>query len=114
MDLKVNGKTVMNLAFGDWNEEEQKIDDSTVSNNNDRDKVLATVAYTILEFIENRGRYPIYAEGASPAKTRLYQMGINAHRAEIEACFLIFGRYNQEWIPFESGRNFDAFLVIKR
>ena len=52
MDWDVNGKTVMNLLFGDWNEEDQKIDDSTVSDNNDRDKVLATVAATVLEFIE--------------------------------------------------------------
>lgn len=114
MDWEVNGKIVMNLFFGDWNEREQRIDDSTVTDNNDRDKVLATVASTILEFIQKRGRYPIHAKGASPVKTRLYQMGINANRAEIESLFLIFGYYKEEWIPFESGKNFDAFLVIKR
>jgi hypothetical protein len=114
MNWDVNGKTVMNLLFGDWIEEEQRIDDSTVSNNNDRDKVLATVASTILEFIQKRGKHPIHAKGASPVKTRLYQMGINANRAEIESLFLIFGYYKEEWIPFEPGRNFEAFLVIKR
>jgi hypothetical protein len=114
VDWQVNGRTVMNLFFGDWNEEEQRIDGSMVSNNDDRDKVLATVASTILEFIQKRGRYPIHAKGASPVKTRLYQMGINANRAEIESLFLIFGYYKEEWIPFEPGRNFEAFLVIKR
>jgi len=114
VDWKVNGRTVMNLHFGDWIEEEQRIDDFAVSNNKDRDKVLATVASTIHEFMQKRGQYPIHAVGATPVKTRLYQMGINAHRAEIESHFLIFGYYKDEWIPFESGRNFEAFLVIKR
>src|ERR1700720_1414211 len=39
-----------NLGFGDWNEELQELDDSSRSNNGDRDKVLATVASTALDF----------------------------------------------------------------
>lgn len=39
-----------NLAFGDWNKELQDLDDSSRSNNGDRDKILATVAYTALDF----------------------------------------------------------------
>lgn len=35
---------VFNLAFGDWDETNQKINDKARSNNNDRNKVLATVA----------------------------------------------------------------------
>jgi hypothetical protein len=64
-----------NLGFGDWNEELKGLDDSSRSNNGDRDKVLATVAYTALDFI---GQFPdaqIFAEGSTSARTRLYQMG---------------------------------------
>ncbi len=32
---------LFNLSFGDWNEKIQDLDDSTRSNNGDRDKVLA-------------------------------------------------------------------------
>jgi hypothetical protein len=42
------GDNFFNLSFGDWNEELQKLDDSTRSNNGDRDKVLTTVAYTAM------------------------------------------------------------------
>jgi hypothetical protein len=35
-----------NLAFGDWNADIQSLDDSVRTNNGDRDKVLATVAFT--------------------------------------------------------------------
>ena len=35
--------SVFNLAFGDWNEDEQRINDKARTNNNDRTKVLATI-----------------------------------------------------------------------
>ena len=42
---------VYNLAIGDWNEQKQRVDDNARSNNEDREKVLATVASTVIEFI---------------------------------------------------------------
>ena len=41
---------LFNLGFGDWNEELQGLDDSSRSNNGDRNKILATVASTALLF----------------------------------------------------------------
>ena len=41
------------LGFGDWNNEIQDVDDKTNTNNQDRQKVLATVAETVLDFLEN-------------------------------------------------------------
>jgi hypothetical protein len=37
-------ENLYNLAFGDWNEGRQRVDDSARNNNGDRDKVLMTVA----------------------------------------------------------------------
>lgn len=34
-----DGKPVINLAFGDWNEVCKKVDDVAISNNRDRDKI---------------------------------------------------------------------------
>lgn len=109
-----NGMPVYNLGFGDWSEVNQQVDDSTVSNNGDRDKVLATVASTILVFCEKHGRAAIYAKGSSASKTRLYQMAINAHLEEVQALFNIFGLFRDEWIGFEPGVNYEAFLVVKK
>lgn len=109
-----NNIAVVNLAFGDWDKVNHKIDDSVVSNNNDRDKILATVAATVLEYTKMHGRCLVFAEGSTPARTRLYQMGINAHFIDIESIFIVMGRYEGEWMPFEQGRNFDAFSVMKK
>jgi hypothetical protein len=114
MNIHINGIPLVNLAFGDWNEQLRKVDDLIVSNNNDRDKVLATVASTVLLYLERHGQRFIFAVGITPVKTRLYQMGINAHRVDIEALFIVRGLLNGEWFPFESGRNYEAFLILKK
>jgi hypothetical protein len=42
-----------NLAFGDWVEASQRLDDRSVSNNNDRLQILITVAKVVTEFMES-------------------------------------------------------------
>jgi len=68
-----------NLAFGDWNEAEQRIDDKARSNNNDRDQVIATVGSAVIEFLKYYPDAEVIAIGSTPARTRLYQMGIFAN-----------------------------------
>jgi hypothetical protein len=80
-----------NLAFGDKNQETGNLDDEIVSDNEDRDKVLATVANTIVEFCNHYDNPYIYAEGSTPSRTRLYQMGIAGLWEEISADFEVFG-----------------------
>lgn len=109
-----NGRIMYNLGFGDWNEELQDIDDTIVSNNGDRDKVLATVAATVLEFAGKNGNLVVFARGVNPARTRLYQMGINANLAEIEKFFLLLGFYDGKLLPFKAGVNYDGFWVVKK
>ena len=48
--IKVWNENIYNLSFGDWDEINQEICDKIISNNGDREKVLATVALTVLEF----------------------------------------------------------------
>ena len=45
-----NGITYFNVGFGDLNPKTGKIDDLAITNNQDREKILATVAATVLEF----------------------------------------------------------------
>jgi hypothetical protein len=45
-----DGIDYYNLGFGDYNENTETVNDLSVSNNNDRDKILATVAVTAIEF----------------------------------------------------------------
>jgi len=102
---------IYNLGFGDWNETEQKVDDTVRSNNNDSNKVLATVASTIIDFLEHRPDAAIIAQGVTAAKTRLYQMLINQHFQGISPIFNIEGSYKGHWEPFRSGKNYEAFMA---
>ena len=102
---------VFNLAFGDWDEVQQKINDDTRSNNADRDKILATVASTVMDFINYFPKAIIQAQGGTPAKTRLYQGGLNKHLKDIREIFDIYGSYQGIWEPFVPGKNYNAFVI---
>jgi hypothetical protein len=108
------GGNLFNLAFGDWNEELRDLDDSRKSNNGDRDKVLATVAFTALDFINKFQDAHIYVEGSTPARTRLYQMGIGDNLLEINNNFEVEGLLGEFWEPFQRGRNYAAFLIKRK
>ena len=103
-----------NLGFGDVSEETDVIDDSIVSNNHDRDMVLATVAKTVIDFTSIHGNHYIFATGSTPARTRLYQMGIAGLWDEISLDFEVLGFRSGGWEPFARNVNYDAFLVKRK
>lgn len=102
---------LFNLAFGDWDEERQALSDLVRSNNNDRDKVLATVAFIIFEFMEYHPSAVVFVKGSTEARTRLYQIGIKNNWLEISHLFSVKGYYQDSWEPFESAKNYDAFYI---
>lgn len=108
------GVTYFNLGFGDWNETKRRIDDRAISNNHDRDKILATVAFVVLEFTAHFADVWVYAQGSTPARTRLYQMGIAAYWNEIVALLNVFGYANGKWESFRKHINYEAFIVIRK
>lgn len=111
----VKGMTYFNLGFGDWNEAEGRIDDSSTSNNQDTQKVLATVAATVLEFTAVYSDMLVYAKGSNPARTRLYQMGICANLAKIEPILDIYAlTKGGNWEPFQTGTNYEAFMARRK
>ena len=100
-----------NIGFGDWDEINQTINDKIRSNNNDRDKVLRTVAYTAIDFIKHHPNATIFATGSTPARTRLYQIGIFANLPEISKLFEVEGFIEDEWQPIQKRRNYRAFML---
>jgi hypothetical protein len=105
---------VYNLGFGDADEETGVFDDSIITNNKDRDLVLATVANTIIDFTNYYGNHYIFASGSTPARTRLYQIGISGIWEEISKDFEIYGLKEDNWHSFEKNVNYDAFLVKRK
>jgi hypothetical protein len=112
---KIQDDPIMyNLAFGDENPKTRLLDDSVKSNNEDRDKVLATVANTIINFSDHYGNHLIYATGSSPARTRLYQMSIAAMIDKINKDFDVYGVKDLVAYPFQKNVNYDAFVVKRK
>jgi len=110
---ETNTPDIYNLAFGD-KDTDGDIDDSSVSNNGDREKILATVASTVYAFTEKYPESWVYATGSNKARTRLYRMGINKYFEEMDKDFEIYGLRNQEWEIFVKNTEYEAFLVKKK
>ena len=105
---------IYNLAFGDKNLETGGIDDLAISDNGDREKILATVASAIHNFTEFNKEATVYAIGSTNSRTRLYRMGISRYLEEATTEFYIFGLNDGHWEEFNKETNYAAFLVKKK
>jgi hypothetical protein len=80
---KTNEMNLYNLAFGDKHPETGEIDDLSVSNNGDSEKVLATVVAALYAFFDKHPTAFVYATGSTSARTRLYRIGITRFYQEM-------------------------------
>lgn len=100
-----------NLGFGDWNEKVQKVEDSVRSNNMDRDKVLVTVAFTVLDFFKHYPGTTVLLEGSSQSRTRLYQMQIKSALHWINQFVHVEGFFEGQWEIFKPDGSYQAFAI---
>lgn len=107
-------KGVYNLGFGDKDLLTGEIDDLSVSNNSDTEKVLATVVAAVYLFISKNPNASIFAEGSSKARNRLYRMGISKFLDEAKNNFEIFGQLDGQWREFQNEIDYNAFLVKRK
>ena len=108
---KTTLKDFYNLAFGDKNLSTGEIDDKVVSNNGDSEKVLATIVSAVYAFTDIEETAWIYATGSTPARTRLYRMGITKYLEEVRHDFDVYGLVNGEWENFEKDTDYTAFIA---
>jgi hypothetical protein len=113
--MKVKGiRNVYNLAFGDKIDDTEDIDDNIVSDNQDREKVLATVVNTVIVFTKRYPKAQIFITGSNPARTRLYQIVIGKYFEEFSEIFEIKGFNKNQLQPFEKNVKYNAFLIRKK
>jgi hypothetical protein len=105
---------VYNLGFGDKDSVTGEVSDSVVSNNGDTKKILATVAQAVYLFTEKHPDFGVVATGVTPARTRLYRMGIQEHWAQISKEFIVWGFFEDNWETFIPNRNYEAFFVKRK
>ncbi len=111
---EINIKGFYNLGFGDKDPITGYISDLTVTNNNDSQKVLATVAATLYAFMDSHPDATVIATGSTEARTRLYRMGIANNLANVEKDFVILGLTEADWEPFGKNVTYGAFLVRRK
>jgi hypothetical protein len=111
---EVDGLKFYNLGFGDVNEITGELDDLSITNNGDREKILSTVAATVLHFTEHMPGALVYAEGSTLARTRLYQMALRANLQDIIEVLEIYGLVDGVWFPFKENVNYEAFMVLRK
>ena len=114
MYQKTTIKNVYNLAFGDWDETTNEIDDKAISNNNDSEKILATVASTVLSFTYKYPKAMILVKGSTESRTRLYRIGISNNFEEINQNFVVLGYREETWQPFNKNTDYEAFLIERK
>ena len=64
-------KRIFNLGFGDWDDERGDVDDKIKTNNSDRQKVLATVADTVMD-LQNSILPPMFLRRVAQLPERVY------------------------------------------
>ncbi len=103
-----------NLGFGDKDKATGLVRDDVVTNNNDSQKVLATVASTVYVFTDKHPDAWVFATGLNRARTRLYRMGLTNNLDEISQDFEVFGLERDEWVEFRKNTEYEAFLVRRK
>jgi hypothetical protein len=109
----IGSDNVYNLTLGDV-DENGELDDSVVSNNGDRNTILATVV-KVIEYYTNR--FPdrwVFLTGNTEGRTRLYRMAIGLNIEELSATFEIYASEEGEVIPFTKNLKTNAFLIKRK
>lgn len=103
-----------NLAFGDKDPETGELDDLAVTNNSDTDKVLGTVVAALYEFYDKHPEALVYATCSTPARTRLYRMGLARFYDDMQQDFVVFGLIGKELYPFKMDVEYEGFLAQRK
>ncbi|MCA0366333.1 MAG: hypothetical protein LCH67_20010 [Bacteroidetes bacterium] len=101
---------IFNLGFGDM-KTDGTIDDLIVSNNQDMEKVLATIIQIIFEFFKTRTGKIILILRSTASRSRLYQIVIAKNITEMNDILLVKGIRNGEVEDFVSEVNYEGFFI---
>lgn len=95
------------------------LDDSIITNNGNRNKILATVASSVYIFTEKYPKKMVFFKGSALARTRLYRRALSINLEELSETFIIFGSIKNELgnvnsVPFKSNGDFFGFIIKRK
>ena len=111
---EINIKDYYNLGFGDQDPLTGYVSDTSRTDNQDSQKVLATVVSTLYTFMQANPDAVVIATGSTEGRTRLYRMGIANNLAAVERDFTVLGLTEDGWEDFRKGVAYEAFLVQRK
>ncbi|MCF6406994.1 hypothetical protein L3C95_29110 [Chitinophaga filiformis] len=106
-------EAVYNLVFGDINVEGE-IDDEVISDNVDRNKILATVIYVLSIYLEAYPKRIVFFTGSTAGRLRLYRIVISLNYTEFSKKFDIYCETESGIVPFEKNIEAKNYLVCKK
>lgn len=90
------------------------IDILTVSDNGDRDKILATVVRALITFFEQQPDAWVLFTGSTPARTRLYRIAISLELDQASEQFDVYGVCGGQLERFQANRPYDKFAFSRK
>ena len=104
-----------NLAFGDKDLKTGKLNDKSISDNGDTEKVLATVVATLYRFTDQFPDVYVYAKGSTDSRNRLYRMSITKYLTQALEDFFIYGILpNGQTISFVPNFEYIGFIIHRK
>ncbi|NLR82344.1 DUF6934 family protein [Chitinophaga eiseniae] len=103
----------VNLAFGDI-DKNGEINDFVISNNGDRDKILATVCHVIGLYLKKYPNRQVYFKGSTAERTRLYRIIINNNIKWFNLQYNILIEQEFDFVPFQPNISTIGFLIKKK
>ena len=111
---EIESPYVYNLAFGDI-DENGEIDDRSISDNGDRNKVLATVAFAVDIYLSKYPQRWVQFKGSTHERTRLYRMAVGLNFDELSTKYDIYIELNNGLIiPFQKNVEVRSIIVNKK
>jgi hypothetical protein len=104
---------VYNLAFGDI-KEDGEINDLAISNNGDRNKVLATIVDVVKNYTQKYPSRLILFRGSTNERTRLYRIAVGLNFEELSTEFEIYAFVGDEIVLFTQNLALTAFLIKRK
>lgn len=104
---------VYNLSFGDVTLNGE-MSSYSVSDNGDRNKILATVAYAVDIYLEEYPDRYVFFTGSTDGRTRLYRMAVALNFDELSLKFDIYCQTDRGIIPFQKNIPTTGILVKRK
>ena len=102
-----------NLAFGDFTNQHEILDDLIVSDNGDTAKILYTVASTLYDFFQHYEGTIVFAQGSTHSRNRLYRRYLAQFLDIITENFMLFGELDGIIERFQKGKDYTSFYIHK-